>query len=110
MSMYVEASGVSQEGPASVSTQTPLSHEPLQPVTGASHSPVDAMQTAGAVQKAARQGPLSSTAASSNSQSAAEDGVRVVAVAISTFERILPPVPGSMMRNAIVGVPLTTII
>src|SRR5450755_1588974 len=106
MSMYVAASAVSHAGPdpPSTSTQTLASHALLQPVTGASHEPVAAMQTAGAVQKAARHGP-SSTRASSNCQSLAEAGVRVLAVATSTLERILPPVPGSMMRKAMVGSP-----
>ena len=66
------------------------------------------MHTLGDAQYSGRQGPSSSTAASSNVQSAIDDGVATVPVATSTRERILPFVPGSMMRNETTGTPFTT--
>src|ERR1019366_7795421 len=82
----------------------------VQPDTVGWHIMVVCTQTWPVWQNCARQGVCSSTTASCVPQSEADAGVATVAVATTTRDFAQPPVPGSMTRKAIVGLPATTTI
>src|SRR5215472_17572518 len=98
MSMYESGTVVPHVALPAMVTQTepaPPQSGGVQPATIDWHWPVSLMHTAPLVQKAARQGPFWSIAASSKVQSVAALGTATFPCASVAFERIMPMVPGS---------------
>src|SRR5262249_23172348 len=79
----------------------------VQPPTVVSQRPRSLVHAWAGLQLATRQGLSSTTAASSKRKSPGSAGTSTLARASETFERVLPPAPGSITRNAMTGLPST---
>ena len=94
--------------PATVTQALPVPQSAgVQPPTVGVQTPVLFTHVSVPVQVVAAQGLSSSTAASSKRKSVGSRGTSMLERATTTFDRVLPPLPASIWRKAMIGLPPT---